>query len=269
MTSFSELLADLDAETRSVDAMVTGLSDADWDKPTPAPGWSITDQISHLAYFDEAALRSASHPERFRTEAARLIAVGPSFPDEIARWYRATPPPELLRWFRDARAQLIKAVGRMDPKMRVPWYGPDMSLMSSMTARLMETWAHGQDIADALELQREPTARLQHVAHLGIQTMGFSFGLHGKPIPAVPVYVELVAPDGTTWTWGRADAHDRVHGPALDFCLVVTQRRHLADTGLRVTGAVAAEWMSIAQAFAGSPGTGREPGEFARKERTA
>jgi hypothetical protein len=132
-----------------------------------------------------------------------------------------------------------------------------MSIASSVTARLMETWAHGQDVADALGVTREPTARLRHIAHLGVRTLGFSFRLRGAEAPAIPVRVELVAPDGSTWDWGPADAADRVTGPALDLCLVVTQRRHVGDTALRVEGPVAADWMAIAQAFAGTPGPGR------------
>ncbi len=127
----------------------------------------------------------------------------------------------------------------------------------------METWAHGQDVADALGVPREPTGRLRHIAHLGVRTFGFCFRLHGRPVPDPPVRVELTAPDGTTWAWGPAGARDRVTGPALDFCLVVTQRRHLTDTALEVHGPVATEWISIAQAFAGAPGGGRTPGQFA------
>jgi uncharacterized protein (TIGR03084 family) len=126
----------------------------------------------------------------------------------------------------------------------------------------METWAHGQDIADALGVPRKPTTRLLHIADLGVRTLPFSFRLRGRATPVVSVRVELDGPDGSTWAWGPADASDTVSGSALDFCLVVTQRRHVHDTGLRVAGPVAAEWMSIAQAFAGAPGPGRPPGEF-------
>jgi uncharacterized protein (TIGR03084 family) len=134
-----------------------------------------------------------------------------------------------------------------------------MSAASSVTARLMETWAHGQDIADALGTARTATARLRHVAHLGVRTLGFSFMLRGQPVPSAPVRVELTGPDGDSWTWGPADAADRVHGDALEFCLLVTQRRHRLDTSLRAAGPVADAWLDLAQAFAGPPGPGRSP----------
>jgi len=258
-TAFAGLLADLSAETEVVEAMLAGLDRPGWELPTPAAGWAVRDQVSHLAYFDEAAALAATQPEVFRREAAEVIASGPDFADIIARQYRDLGPAEMLRWFRSARAGLLRAFAGLDPRGRVPWYGPEMSAASSATARLMETWAHGQDIADALGVVREPTLRLRHIAHLGVSTRGFAFGLNGLEIPAQPVRVELAAPDGEQWIWGPADAADRVTGPAVDFCLAVTQRRHLADTALLVSGPVAAHWMSIAQAFAGPPGPGRAP----------
>ena len=194
------------------------------------------------------------------------MALGPAFPDEIARRYRGMPADALLAWFRRARGGFVSAFRAIDPRARLPWYGPEMSAASSVTARLMETWAHGQDIADALGARREPTARLRHVAHLGVAAFGFSFRLNGREAPAAPVRVELAAPGGGTWAWGPGGAPDTVTGPALDFCLAVTQRRHVDDTALRITGPVAAEWMGIAQAFAGPPGPGRPPGAFGKGE---
>ncbi len=256
------LLADLMAETRELEAMVAPLDEGGWDRPTPAPGWAIRDQVSHLAYFDEAAVAAATDPLRFSAEAADLMRRGAGFPDEIARRYRTMPPTELLRWFRAARTGFVSVFTNLDAKARLPWYGPGMSAASSVTARLMETWAHGQDIADALGVRRKPAARLRHVAHLGVSTFGFAFALGGRPVPHQRVRVELTAPDGSIWAWGPEDAPDVVAGTALDFCLVVTQRRNIADTALRVTGLLAAEWMGIAQAFAGPPGPGRPPGLF-------
>ena len=175
---------------------------------------------------------------------------------------RAMSASELLAWWCDARQQILAVMGAADPALRVPWYGPPMALSSFATARVMETWAHGQDVADALGVQREPTSRLRHIAHIGVRTRGFSYALRDASVPEGEIRVELDAPDGSTWTWGGADAADRVTGPALDFCLLVTQRRHVADTALKADGPLAEEWLSIAQAFAGSPGGGRRPGQF-------
>ena len=264
------LLDDLVAETEALTGMLAPLDDPTWERPTPAPGWAIRDQVSHLAYFDDAATLAATDPGRFRAETAALTGGldtrGAALADQIAGRYRQLPPAELRDWLRRARAEYVRVLGGLDAGTRLPWYGPDMSAASSVTARLMETWAHGQDVADALGVRRPATARLRHVAHLGVATLGFSFIRNGRGVPAAPVRVELAGPDGETWSWGPSGAPDSVTGPALDFCLAVTQRRHLDDLGLSVTGPVAAEWMSIAQAFAGPPGPGRRPGQFPPQE---
>lgn len=255
--SMSDLVTDLAAETEVIEQMLAGRPDADWELQTPAEGWLLRDQISHLAFFDDAATASVLDPERFQAEAKEQIAGGMDFPDRIARELRSMPVAELHAWFRRARLALISATGERDPKERVPWYGPSMSLASCVTARIMETWAHGQDIADTLGVTREPSSRLKHIAHIGIGARAYSFGVRGLPVPEEPVRVELSAPDGTLWTWGPEDAADRITGDALDFCLLVIQRRHRDESDLEITGPVADAWMDIAQAFAGAAGPGR------------
>lgn len=256
------LLADLTAETRVLEDLLVPLNAAAWQRPTPSPGWTIHDQVSHLAYFDETATLAATDPYRFRAESAGVDAVGPGFPDEIAARYRKLSAAELLSWFLGARTAYVAALRGLAPRDRLPWYGPDMSAASSVTARLMETWAHGQDVVDALGVTREPTDRLRHVAHIGVSARPFSYATRGRTMPDGPVRVELVGPHGDEWVWGPDDTTDVVRGPALDFCLVVTQRRHIDDTALVVEGPLATDWMAIAQAFAGPPGAGRAPGQF-------
>jgi uncharacterized protein (TIGR03084 family) len=129
------------------------------------------------------------------------------------------------------------------------------------TARYMETWAHGLDVADALAVTVEPHDRVRHVVHLGVRTRGFSFASRGEPVPADEVRVELTAPSGELWSYGAADAPERVTGPAWDFALLVTQRRHRADLSLTAEGPGADRWLDVAQAFAGPSGPGRAPAE--------
>jgi uncharacterized protein (TIGR03084 family) len=257
--NMAALAADLAAESAVTRALVAGLDEAGWHTPTPAAGWDIADQISHLAYFDEVTVQSAVHPEEFK---AQLAATPDNVnPDTIAARFRDRSGAQLLRWFDTARAELIGTFAGLDPRLRLPWFGPPMSAASSLTARIMETWAHTQDIADALGVTREPTERLRHVAHIGVGARAFSYAVRGQAPPQAPVRVELTPPSGTgpAWTWGPEDAADRVTGPALDFCLLVTQRRHRDDLALVIDGPAAAEWMAIAQAFAGAAGTGRSP----------
>ncbi len=257
------LIDDLAAETAALRAMIDPLPDAAWQQDTPAPGWTVSDQVSHLAHFDEAAISAATDPEAFTADLARRLAAGGLEPDAIAREYRDLRPAALRERFAESRARLLSVFAGLDPAHRMPWYGPSMSVASALTARLMETWAHGQDIADAVGIDREPTARLRHVAHIGVGARPYSFAANGLPAPATPVRVELTGPAGETWTWGPAEATDLVTGPALDFCLLVTRRRHRNDTAVEASGPGARQWLAIAQAFAGPPGAGRTPGQFA------
>jgi uncharacterized protein (TIGR03084 family) len=253
------LVDDLLAETAELRRVLEPRPDRDWARPTPAAGWTVVDQVTHLAYFDDVTRISITDPERFQADAERLTAGGQDFPDRIAAQFHDTPPRELLAWFDRSRAQLIQAFRAVDPAARLPWFGPAMKPASSVTARLMETWAHGQDILDTFGIARVPTARLRPVADIGIRALRYSYAVNGLEPPADPIRVELAAPGGQCWTWGPAEAPDRVTGDALDFCLVVTQRRHRDDTGLEVRGRTATQWIAIAQAFAGPAGPGREP----------
>jgi uncharacterized protein (TIGR03084 family) len=253
----SDLAADLAAESADIDALVDPLPEPDWEIPTPAAGWLIRDQISHLAYFDGTTVQSIVDPEGFQVHMREMLVWGFEFPDRVALEHRAVPAAELRAWWRRARQNLVDCAKDRDPGERVPWYGPSMSLASSITARIMETWAHGQDIADALGVSRRPTERLRHIAHLGIGARAFSYQANKLEIPDAPIRVELLAPDGTQWTWGPAEAADLVAGDALDFCLLVTQRRHRDEVALRIVGDAASSWMRIAQAFAGAAGPGR------------
>jgi uncharacterized protein (TIGR03084 family) len=253
------LADDLTAETTALRALVADLDQDGWQAPTPAVGWSIADQFSHLAYFDDAAIQSATDPEGFRDEALRRFTDGELTADAIAERYRSMPGAELAEWFDASRRRLITVFAGLDPAVRLPWFGLPMSAASALTARIMETWAHGQDVADALAVRREPTARLRHIAHIGVRALPYSFAVNGLEVPPEPVRVELTGPGEQLWTWGPADAVNTVTGQALDFCLLVTQRRHQDDTEITAHGGAAIAWLSVAQAFAGPPGAGRQP----------
>ncbi|HVT20944.1 MAG TPA: TIGR03084 family metal-binding protein, partial [Mycobacteriales bacterium] len=203
-------------------------------------------------FFDREGRRALEEPDEFVADLDKLFADPAAYLRRHEETIRTLGDTLVPSW-QDERRRIINALAATDPAMRVPWYGPSMSPMSFGTARLMETWAHGQDIADALGVERAPTDRLRHIAYLGVITRGFSYAVRGREAPVVPVYVALRAPSGAEWTWGDPSAENSVRGAALDFCLRVTQRRVLEDLDLEVTGDAAQEWMSIAQAFAGGP----------------
>ncbi|MEV4612703.1 TIGR03084 family metal-binding protein [Kitasatospora sp. NPDC049258] len=258
MADLKPLLDDLRAESAELDALVAGLDRAALAADTPAAGWTIAHQLAHLAWTDRWSLLAATDPDGFAAAVRREFEAGFDAVERGAAEGVGEAPAELLGRWREGREQLATALAAVPADVKLPWFGPPMKPASMATARLMETWAHGQDVADALGAVRAPSGRLRHVAHLGVRTIGFALTLHGLPADR-PFRVELVAPDGGSWTWGDPGAADRVSGPALDFCLLVTQRRHRDDLALTATGPTARAWLPIAQTFAGPPGEGRAP----------
>jgi uncharacterized protein (TIGR03084 family) len=259
----STVISDLVAEHSDLDRIVSSLGLADWDRPTPAVGWAVRDQISHLAYFDDVATLALRDPDAFLPISLAVSGAMESGEDPMQEHLsrgREMEPPHLLRWWRGARHSLVDAARTTDPQARVLWFGPAMGARSFLSARIMEVWAHGQDIADTFAMQRVPTPRLRNVAHLGVNARAFSYVIRGLEPPPEPVRVELLSPDGDIWEWGPPSSPSSVTGDALDFCLVVTRRRNVAGTSLVVTGEPAREWMGIAQSFAGPPGPERTSG---------
>ena len=259
------LTADLAAESAVTRALVAGLDEAGWRTPTPAVGWDIADQISHLAYFDEVTVRSAVDPEQFKAELAAAEADGGINPDTIAARFRDRTGAQLLAWFEVARADLLGTFSGLDPapaaavvrpghERRVVADRPDHGDLGAHPGHRRRPRRHPRADAEAAprraHRRRRPRVQLRRP----------------RENPAArPVRVELTGPDGALWTWGPEDAGDRVTGPALDFCLLVTQRRHRDDLALSIDGPAATEWMTIAQAFAGTAGTGRSPQRLRRR----
>ncbi|MGW6281982.1 TIGR03084 family metal-binding protein [Kribbella sp. NPDC055071] len=257
-----EVLADLWAESAELDRLVGGLAAGEWATPTPAEGWTIAHQIAHLAWTDEATHLAATDPDGFKVSLQTAAANPTGYVDQGAAETASLPPDQLLTYWRETRADVTDALKKVPAGAKVAWYGPPMSPTSMATARLMETWAHGQDVADALGVRRTPSNRLRHVAHLAVRTRDFAYLLNDRTPPAEEFRVELTGPDGDPWSWGPEDAAQRVSAPAVDFCLLATQRRHRDDLAVVVEGAQADEWLGIIQAFAGLPGKGRRPGQF-------
>jgi uncharacterized protein (TIGR03084 family) len=254
-----EICDDLEAETAPLVEALSGISEEQWRADTPAEGWDVAETIIHLGQADYAAWLAASDPAGFARFLEELQAGRTNLASAADADVRSMTGAEILQWFGEERRRMIDCLRPRGPKDRIPWFGPDMSALSFATARLMETWAHGIDVYDTLGVRAEPTDRLRHVAHIGVGTRGWSYVNRGLAPPETPVRVELTGPSGDLWTWGPEDATNVVRGTALDFCLVATQRRNLADVSLEVDGDAAEEWMGIAQAFAGPPTDTRPP----------
>ena len=246
---------DLLAEQRALDGVVSGLTDQQWSTPTASDRWDVADQIGHLTYFDNCAVLAIVDPDSFREQAEALMNA--AVEDDVAAdnltlgEYRAMSPSELLDAWRANRARLAESSSTLGEDTRIGWYGPSLGSKSFLTARLMECWAHGRDIVDALDLELPATDRIQHIAHLSYITRGWTYINRGLEVPDAAIRVELTSPSGATWNFGPDDATESVTGTAEDFCLVATQRRHVDATDLAIEGRAAREWLELAQAFAG------------------
>ena len=237
---------------------------ADWTRPTPFKNWTTEDVFQHLMVGDRLNILSMTNPERFIAVMAQRTAARAQGNKTSGVEYLDEPVGhgvDLLAQWHGQLNRLCDLFQVADAKARMKWVGPDMSIRSAATARLMETWAHGQDIYDMVGASRTATDRLRHIAVLGVNTFAWTFVNRGLQPPEMPPCIELTAPSGEVWRWNEADQDNKIVGNALDFCQVVTQGRNIIDVNLQVNGDAATQWMAIAQCFAGpaedppAPGT--------------
>lgn len=264
-TDHTAVFTDLQAEGDALDALATAGGADGWSAATPSPGWTVAHQIAHLTWVDGYARLAATDPEQFYpTLMAELEGAGGdvvALLDSRAAEGLTEPAETLLARWRQGRQDLLDILRSAPQDASLPWFGgPDLPQTPAElgAARLMEWWAHGQDVADALGVSRPATERLKHVAEVSVANRDYAFTTHDLAAPTRPVRVELAGPEGQAWTWGPEDATDTVTGSALDFCLLMTQRIHRDDTDLVATGDEADRWLDVGQAYAGPPG-GKRP----------
>lgn len=259
-----QICDDLEAETGALAEILTGLSEQQWRLPTPAEGWDTRDTIAHLAAGGLLYRLAVQDRDRFLELKPKLLEEDFDMIVEAGADMGSMTGAELWEWFDAEQTAMITAFRGVDPKDRIPWVGPDMSARSLGTAWLMETWSHGCDIADAHGAAWTATDRLRNIAHLGVTTRVWNYQSRGLEIPQGEVRVELVAPGGEIWSWGPADAESQVSGSALEFCLLVTQRRHRSELALQASG-TAGSWLDIAQCYAGHVTDTRPPNETTKR----
>ena len=263
MTAPQNVFTDLAEETREFDRLLYGLSASQWTIPTPAPGWTIAHQVGHLASVFSMAGLAASAPDKFRSLVATL---SDNFEANVAAAlapYMKLPADALLSAWRGEHVAAEQALAAVPQGTAVPWLVRPLPAAVLTCAGMTELFGHGQDIADALGTRIERTDRIRHVAQFGVLVWDFGYLGRNMTPPNVRFCYELTAPSGEAWTFGPPDGSQRITGPAEDFCLLVTRRRHRDDLALTASGADASRWLDIAQAYRGSPGPGREPGQFA------
>ncbi|MBU3915904.1 TIGR03084 family protein [bacterium] len=253
---------DFREESDALYQLLEPITAEDFQQKTQFKNWTINDVLGHLHMWNWAAdvsLNDNKAFEEFLTSLITDLANG-SLRDFEKKWLKGLIGKELLREWHTFYTEMSKRFEAADPKTRVKWAGPDMSVRSSITARLMETWAHGQEVYDHLGVVRDNKDRIKNIAVLGINTFGWTFMNRGLNVPENKPYVKLTAPSGEIWEWNDPSTENRVEGAAEDFCQIVTQVRGIGDTSLKVVGETATQWMSIAQCFAGPAETPPKPG---------
>lgn len=259
MNTLDAVLDDLAAESAQLDGWVAGLTPDRWGTVTTPEGWTVAHQVAHLHWTDVASTYAINDAKAFDALITAALENPEGYVDEATEELAQEPPESLLPAWRQGRTDLVEALRSVPEGTRIPWFGPPMSPASMVTARLMETWAHGHDVAEALGISVPRTDRAKHVCHIGVRTFAFTHQQRGENVPAVEMRVELTAPSGELWTWGPEDAAERVTGDGWDFALLATRRRHRRDVDVTATGPVADHWLDIVQAFAGLPGNDPKP----------
>ena len=254
---------DFKAESDALYALMKDLDDAAFDAPTQFKGWTLNNVLEHLHMWNWAANESYVDEDNFVSwldGVLKAMAGSGGMRTYEAEWNGGKKGQELLAIWHGFYTEMAARFVEVDAKKRLKWAGPDMSARSSISARLMETWAHGQEVFDQLGVVRENTDSIRSIAVLGTNTFGWTYATRGETPPGPMPFVKLTAPSGDLWEFGEPSDDERVEGAAADFCQVVTQVRNIADADLQVKGAVATEWMSKAQCFAGAPETPPAPG---------
>jgi uncharacterized protein (TIGR03084 family) len=250
-------------ESLALAAIVDPLDDAQLRQVTQFKNWTIEDVIGHLYMFTKAAMLTLKDTKAFREffqPIAADLQKGKSLLDTQHDWLGDTGGRKLVSLWREGFEMAARAYSTADPKARLAWVGPDMSARSCITARQMETWAHGQELFDCLGLERVDTDRIRNIAHLGISTYGWTFVNRKMEVPEPMPHVRLVAPSAAIWEWNDQQEDNMVSGTATEFCQIVTQTRNVADTAIKTVGEAARLWMENAQCFAGPPHPPPAPG---------
>jgi enediyne biosynthesis protein E11 len=257
-----DVISALTADGDDLDSLVAELDPAGWALPTPAPGWTIAHQIAHLTATFRMAGLAAAKPELFTALTAQLSDDFDANVDAALAQYLTTPPQTLFTRWQTERTTAITALAAVPPDRMLPWLVRSLPPTVLAAAGMMELFGHGQDITDALGVHPERTDRIEHLVRFAVRTWDFGYLARGLTPPDTPFRFELTAPSGQLWTYGPAQAEQTISGPATDFCLLVTRRRHRDDLTIHATGAQANHWLDIAQAYRGPAGPGRTPGQF-------
>lgn len=249
-------------EATQLSELLSEMSTDDWSRATPAEGWSVTDQVAHLTSVYRLATSAVEDPDGFRE---LLEALSDDFSANVAAAMAplaSLPPDELFAAWQETVDATLAAFDGADPERIVPWLVSPIPVAILAMAGVTEAFAHGQDIRDTVGASRPADADLRVVCEFAYHTRAFGYEVRGREVPEEPLTFELTGPQGEQWTIGDQPPVNVVRGPAEDFALLVTRRRHVDDLDLEGSSDLARDWMTVAQAYRGPAGEGRRPLQF-------
>lgn len=265
MTEHEAIVSSLEQEAASFEGLVVDATETQWQAPTPAPGWTVKDQVAHVAFVFNIAAKAAREPAAFKE---MVDNIGPGgFTEAVeqgVQLFGAGTGAEVLQRWRDEVDSVSSAMRSVDPTTTVPWLVNPLPPTVLTMAGMLELFAHGQDIADTVGVDMPRTDRLAFLVHFIHRTRDFGYLAHEMEPPTEEFRFEVTLPSGAPMSVGPDDATNTVTGPALDLCLLATRRRHPDDLALTAQGAHATQWLPIAQAYRGPAGPGRRAGQFSQ-----
>lgn len=194
------ILDALFAQWEAIDDVVAGLPDAQWQAPTPLPGWSVRDVVAHLIG-TESMLQGVETPEG-DIDVSTLEHVRNDIGVMNERWVRKLrhlPTGELLAMYRTITGQRRDALTAMsdadwDDITATP-AGPD-TYGRFMRVRIFDCWMHEHDIRDAIgRPAANPTGAPAELALDEMAaSMGFVVGKLGQAPDGSRVSIVLTGP---------------------------------------------------------------------------
>nr|WP_225955215.1 maleylpyruvate isomerase family mycothiol-dependent enzyme [Kibdelosporangium phytohabitans] len=237
------------AEQRALAVLLYSVDDKDWRRPSAAAGWTLRDQVAHLADTEEVAADTLTGGPRAFADAVSPYRSAEDFTAAGCRRGDGLSAEDLIEWWDVAAAKTRALLAEHPDEDRVGW-GFGMPARTFVMARLMEHWAHSLDITDALGLPVAETPRARHVAWLGLRTLRYAFGrAKVRPPAGHTLRLELTGMDGVYET-GPEDATDVLRGPLIEWCRVATRRsKHGSPDSLRPDGPLAELAVKHARAY--------------------
>ena len=114
MTDIGPLLAALTAESDDLDGLVATLEPGRWATPTPAEGWTVAHQISHLAWTDQQAIIAATDPGAFASALAEAVVDPEGHVAAGADEGAGEEPDRLLERWRAGRSKLADTLAAVE-----------------------------------------------------------------------------------------------------------------------------------------------------------